>query len=437
MLESKKPGANDAVTSSEPASEKQREEEEGPDGGWGWVMVAAGFVTTALVYGVMRGMGVFFVEFDHYFDEGAQTISWIPSAALAIHHICSLLGTALCKTNEPRYVVMVGGFLSGLGMILGSLATRVVHLFLSISLLTGVGWGLAYAPLLSIVMASFTRRRNMAISVVLSSISLSAFAFNPLFQLFVDSYTWRGALLIVGGMSFNIMASGALIRRQLPPKAPAKVTSQRRSISAMLQQVSSSLELSLLLERPFVTYSVACIFFILGYFVPFFHLVAHSQQVGFSEYQSAFVVSTACAGELVGRLLSGVCILLLPLRSVTGSYPALVMMSLFYGLNSGAISTLIYSLIPIFTGPERMMGGLGLLQVITSLGGLLGAPLSGLMKDLTGTYLMSFVVAGLSVLLFFAINATIPRFFSCTDPPVQQRLLNTDHRDRAEQRSIE
>ncbi|KAM8881605.1 monocarboxylate transporter 13-like [Synchiropus picturatus] len=412
-------------------------------------MVAAGFVATALVYGVMRGMGVFFVEFVRYFEEGAQTISWIPSAALAVHHISSLLGTALCKVTEPRYVVMVGGFLSGLGMVLGSLATRVVHLFLSISVLTGVGWGLVFAPLLSIVMASFTRKRNMALAVVLSSISLSAFAFNPLFQLFVDSYTWRGALLIVGGMSFNIVATGVLIRPQLSAKAPAKVTSQRLSVSAVLRQVSSYLELPLLLERAFVTYSVACSFFILGYYVPFFHLVAHSQQVGFSEYQSAFVVSTACAGELAGRFLSGyisdknyfrllhlmnffgvtlgVSILLLPLRCLAGSYPALVTMSLLYGLNAGAASTLLYSMIPLLIGPERMMGGLGLLQLITSFGGVLGPPLSGLLRDVTGNYLMSFVVAGVSVLLFVVINATIPQFFSCTDPPIPQKLLNTDH----------
>lgn len=73
------------------------------------------------------------------------------------------------------------------------------------------------------VMANFTRRRALALGLGFSSIGLSSFAFNPLFQLLVETYAWRGALLILGGLSFNIVACGALIRPESHPKAQAKV----------------------------------------------------------------------------------------------------------------------------------------------------------------------------------------------------------------------
>lgn len=73
------------------------------------------------------------------------------------------------------------------------------------------------------VMAHFTRRRTLALGVALSSVGLSSFAFNPLFQLLVEKYTWRGALLILGGLSLNIVPCGALIRPQRRSKAPANV----------------------------------------------------------------------------------------------------------------------------------------------------------------------------------------------------------------------
>lgn len=87
----------------------------------------------------------------------------------------------------------------------------------------GLGWGLVFTPMVSTVMANFTRRRALAVGLGFSSIGLSSFAFNPLFQLLVETYAWRGALLILGGISLNIMACGAVIRPQPRSKASTKV----------------------------------------------------------------------------------------------------------------------------------------------------------------------------------------------------------------------
>lgn len=87
----------------------------------------------------------------------------------------------------------------------------------------GLGWGLVFTPMVATVMANFTRRRTLALGLGFSSIGLSSFAFNPLFQLLVETYAWRGALLIIGGLSLNIVPCGALIRPQPRPKSPAKV----------------------------------------------------------------------------------------------------------------------------------------------------------------------------------------------------------------------
>lgn len=77
-------------------------------------------------------------------------------------------------------------------------------------------------------MAHFTRRRTLALGLALSSIGLSSFAFNPLFQLLVEKYTWRGALLILGGISLNIVPCGALIRTQ--PRSKASENVRKRTL---------------------------------------------------------------------------------------------------------------------------------------------------------------------------------------------------------------
>lgn len=254
---------------------------EGPDGGWGWVLVGALFVCNSLVFGLMRSSGIFFVEFVQYFDESAQSISWISSIGVATQQFISKwrllwaqidwmeaavceppswtspfcvcfagpLGSALSNAYETRVVVMTGGCLAGLGLICASQATSLVHLYLTMGVISGersclvtefiisqlnpppfaftvtpgLGWGLVFTPMLATVMAHFTQRRTLALGISLSSVGLSSFAFNPLFQLLVEKYTWRGAILILGGLSLNLVPCGALIRPRRRSEAPVAV----------------------------------------------------------------------------------------------------------------------------------------------------------------------------------------------------------------------
>uniref|UniRef100_A0A3Q3J7Z3 Major facilitator superfamily (MFS) profile domain-containing protein n=1 Tax=Monopterus albus TaxID=43700 RepID=A0A3Q3J7Z3_MONAL len=357
---------------------RSSDDADGPDGSWGWVLVGALFVSTGLVFGLMRSLGIFFVEFVEYFEESAQTISWISSTGLAAQQFFSPLGTALCNAYNARMVVMAGGCLAGLGLILASQATCVLHLYLTMGLISGLGWGLVFTPMVATVMANFTRHRALALGLAFSGIGISSFAFNPLFQLLVEMYAWRGALLILGGLSLNIVPCGALIRPQRRSKARQKVGWT---------------------SRPYATYTLAIVLLNIGYFVPYFHLVAHGRQAGFSEYQAAFVMSAAGATDILGRVVSGwfsdmghfrlihllsfwvalagVFIMLLPVSSLSGSYAALVLISLLYGFSSGALTSLAFAAVPLIVGVERMMGALGLLQLLESATGLLGAPLSG------------------------------------------------------------
>lgn len=47
------------------------------------------------------------------------------------------LGAALCNAYDARLVVMMGGCLAGLGLVLASQATCLVHLYLTMGLISG------------------------------------------------------------------------------------------------------------------------------------------------------------------------------------------------------------------------------------------------------------------------------------------------------------
>uniref|UniRef100_UPI003986FF53 solute carrier family 16 member 13 isoform 2 n=1 Tax=Equus caballus TaxID=9796 RepID=UPI003986FF53 len=124
---------------------------EPPDGGWGWMVVLSAFFQSALVFGVLRSFGVFFVEFVAAFEEQAARVSWIASIGIAVQQFGSPVGSALSTKFGPRPVVMAGGILAALGMLLASFATSLTHLYLSIGLLSGALTPVAFSMLPELV----------------------------------------------------------------------------------------------------------------------------------------------------------------------------------------------------------------------------------------------------------------------------------------------
>lgn len=102
----------------------------------------------------------------------------------------------------------------------------VFHSFcvsLSLCLSVGSGWALVFTPAVASVMQYFNTRRSLAMGLGFTGIGLSSFAFSPLFQYLVQTYNWRGALLILGGLSLNMVACGGLVRPLGPSKVMQKV----------------------------------------------------------------------------------------------------------------------------------------------------------------------------------------------------------------------
>ncbi|ELK29343.1 Monocarboxylate transporter 13 [Myotis davidii] len=362
---------------------------EPPDGGWGWMVVLSAFFQSALVFGVLRSFSIFFVEFVAAFDEPAARVSWIASIGIAVQQFGSPVGSALSTKFGPRPVVMTGGILAALGMLLASYATSLTHLYLSIGLLSGSGWALTFTPTLACLSRYFSRLRSLAMGLALTGVGLSSFAFAPLFQWLLSYYAWRGTLLLVSAISLHLVACGALLR-------PISLT-EDPAVAGPGAQLAS-----LLHHGPFLRYTVALTLVNTGYFIPYVHLVAHLQDLDWDPLPAAFLLSAPTA---------------------------LVALAVAYGFTSGALTPLAFSMLPELVGTGRIYCGLGLVQMVESIGGLLGAPLSGYLRDVTGNYTASFVVAGAFLLAGSGILITLPHFFCVSAPTSKPQDLGTEAPD--------
>ncbi|XP_016078563.1 PREDICTED: monocarboxylate transporter 3 [Miniopterus natalensis] len=139
-----------------------RRGEDPPDGGWGWAVLGACFVVTGFAYGFPKAVSVFFRALMRDFGAGYSDTAWVSSIMLAMLYGTGPVSSILVARFGCRPVMLVGGLLASAGMVLASFATRLLELYLTAGVLTGLGLALNFQPSLVMLGLYFDRRRPLA-----------------------------------------------------------------------------------------------------------------------------------------------------------------------------------------------------------------------------------------------------------------------------------
>lgn len=342
---------------------------------------------------------------------------------------------------------MVGGVLTSLGLFFSAFARSLLHLYLGLGLLAGSGWALVFAPSLGTLSRYFSRRRVLAVGLALTGNGASSLLLAPALQFLLDTFGWRGALLLLGAVTLHLTPCGALLRPLAlsgdplaPPRTPL-----------------AALGLGLFRRRAFTIFALGTALIGGGYFVPYVHLGPHALDQGMGGYGAALVVAVAAVGDASARLVSGWLadqgwVPLPRLLVVFGSLTGLGVLAVglvptveteegwgapllaaagAYGLSAGSYAPLVFGVLPGLVGIGGVVQATGLVMMLMSLGGLLGPPLSGFLRDKTGDFSASFLVCSSFILSGSFIYMGLPRALpTChpvspppTPPPERGELL--------------
>ncbi|XP_015182480.1 PREDICTED: uncharacterized protein LOC107069563 [Polistes dominula] len=213
-----------------------------PDGGWGWVVVAASFMVNLIADGITFSFGVIYVEFLNYFGAGKSKTAWIGSLFMAMPLLSGPIASFLTDRYGCRRVSVAGSVLATVGFIVSSLTQSMGLLIFTFGVVSGFGLSLCFVAAVVIVAYYFDKKRSFATGLSVCGSGIGTFIFAPLTQYLLDEFGWRGTMLILSGLILNLAVCGFLMRdpEWTTTRAKAKTEERRKNREKKRSRMQSS-----------------------------------------------------------------------------------------------------------------------------------------------------------------------------------------------------
>uniref|UniRef100_A0A1I8PHN5 Major facilitator superfamily (MFS) profile domain-containing protein n=1 Tax=Stomoxys calcitrans TaxID=35570 RepID=A0A1I8PHN5_STOCA len=187
-----------------------------PDGGWGWVIVAAVALINMTNQSILSVFGLLFGSQLREMQQETFTAALITNLnSLALNFSGLFIGPAI-KSFKPRNVAACGCLMVSFGLSLCSFATEGWHFIVGYSLFVGLGLGLIAPSTFVAINSYFTTKRGRAVGVSLAGAGLGQVFIPHVVRFFLDHYGFRVAILAMSVLSL-VGLIGALLLKPLTP----------------------------------------------------------------------------------------------------------------------------------------------------------------------------------------------------------------------------
>lgn len=138
--------------------------------------------------------------------------AWVGSLCLSLALFAAPFVGRLSDKFSCRCLIMTGALLFVTGLIATSFVNNIAIMFITYSILTGLGACFCRTSCFLIVAKYFNKKRSFATGILTMGASLGMFVWGPITQVLLDSFGWRNTyrvmaasctLIFVCAMTFN------------------------------------------------------------------------------------------------------------------------------------------------------------------------------------------------------------------------------------------
>ena len=342
---------------------------------------------------------------------GRATFGWASSARQFATSATSPIVGRLLDRFGARLMLPIAAVLTGAAMVWLSFSHHAWQLVLIFALMGLAGMSGPGALMSSVpVMKWFVRNRGKAVAFMSLGIPIGALIFVPLTQVFIDWWTWRGALIALAVIGVGVVAPLTLIvvRRQpedmgLRPDGAAPDNPAQSGTAHGPAEETSWTAKEAMRSGSFWRLVVVFSLVALGVGTLGVHRIPSFMDRGLDARLVSFATAfdAVCAGISVftmgflvrkfsPALLGAVGFLLLAIASVLTIYATSVTVMFIsmavFGLGIGGQMFLQNFMWADYFGRRHLGSIRGIVTPVTLIIGGIGAPLAGYIRDSTGSY---------------------------------------------------
>ena len=379
-----------------------------------WFIAALGFMVLGFSRGINSSFGVFYVALLNTFGWSRGATAGVFSANLIVDAIMSPVVGHLLDRYGPRRVVGAGCLFLVSGLWLSSQVTSLWQFYLFFGLVCALGFSfMGMVPHVVLISEWFSSNRASALGLVFAGTGVGLLVLAPLIEWLISNWGWERALQSLAVMVAVMLAPLVLgfYRRGPYQGKPSKENGRQSENQWTTRLALRSLQFWLLFFARVVAAG--------GTTVIITHQVAHVVDIGYSRLYAATVFGLMGVTSTFGRVIFGtiadlvskpaaytlnvvttlVGVAALMIARDTTQPWLLYLYLLFFGIGFGSRAVIFSALTAdIFSG-KRFGAILGFSVISVGAGGALGSWLGGFLYDVTGSYLISFSLSTVGLIL--------------------------------------
>ncbi|KAH7268103.1 major facilitator superfamily domain-containing protein [Fusarium solani] len=173
----------------------------------GMVCTAASAMINAHTWGPNSSYGVFLAHYllaEYFASATPLEYAFIGSLSISCALMVSPVATTLTREIGARPTMLCGVGIHTAGLMLASLATKVLHLFFTQGILFGIGMGLLFSPAAAIVPQWFSTHRSLATSISASGSGLGGLIYSVASGAMIQKLGVPWTLRVLGIVAFVV-----------------------------------------------------------------------------------------------------------------------------------------------------------------------------------------------------------------------------------------
>lgn len=367
-----------------------------------WSQVVGAHFTVCNTWGYITTFGMFQSYYERVLPQSASAISWIGSVQVFLLFFLGTFSGRAVDAGFFRLIWAVGAVLTLIGIFMTSLCNQFWQFFLAQGLCMGLGCGLMFCPVLSLISTYFARHRSLAVGVAATGSATGGLIFPAVVKCLLPRIGFPWTVRVLGLLTLvMLLLSFILLKQRVPPCRSSHIV-----------------DWTAFRDSTYLFFAIGMFFNFWGLYIAFFYITTFARQaIGLSQSSSinlllimngvgilARTVPSFLADRFTGpvNLLipsTFLCSVLLFCWISVRTEPGLYTFAVFYGIFSAAVQALFPATLASLMSDMKTIGvRMGMVLSIVSFAALTGSPIAGaLVSKGNGSYLYAQIFAGLSM----------------------------------------